>query len=151
MCWKLTTLQGLGFAWNPEMKPSFSRTICYQLIVIIFNPLFILGEDISFPHLLALLWLVVWLSLHLRFTTSHVKSLSGIRRQVWPHVDSNAYVRWDPESDDFNTLKLHHESLMIPPRVVINCAVINELDEMFKVPMKPFFIPENWSLCCTDS
>ena len=84
----------------------------------------------------------------MRFTTSHLTSLSGIRRPVWPHVDSNVYVQWDQESDDFNTLKLHHESLMIPPRVVINCAVINE---MFKVPMKPFFIPENISLCCTDS
>ena len=46
--------------------------------------------------------------------------------------DSITYVPYDPKSDDTTTLRLHHESLTVPPRVVINRTVINEFDEMFK-------------------
>ena len=43
------------------------------------------------------------------------------------------YVQWDPSSDDLTPSQLHHESLVIPPPVKINRALINDLDEKFQV------------------
>ena len=42
------------------------------------------------------------------------------------------YVRWDPNSGDVSPLHLHHESLLIPPPVVINHTVINGLDDLYR-------------------
>ena len=47
-------------------------------------------------------------------------------------VYSIVYVQWDPNSNDMSPLQLHHESLSVPPPVVINPTVINEFDELFR-------------------
>ena len=47
-------------------------------------------------------------------------------------TDKISYVLWDPSSDDMSSLELHHPSLPIPPAIVINRTVINDLDEMFQ-------------------
>ena len=46
-------------------------------------------------------------------------------------ADSVVYVKWDPANGDMDTLQLHHESLSIPPRIIINRTVMNDFDEMF--------------------
>ena len=42
------------------------------------------------------------------------------------------YVRWDPNSGDVSPLRLHQESLLIPPPVVMNHTAINGLDELYQ-------------------
>ena len=65
----VSSLQWLGFAWNPKLKLSFPRN---HLPAITSNPLFILVEDISFLLHLGQLsqTLVIWISHHLRFIIS---------------------------------------------------------------------------------
>ena len=42
------------------------------------------------------------------------------------------YVRWDPNSGDVSPLRLHQESLLIPPPVVMNHTAINGSDELYQ-------------------
>ena len=140
----VSSLKWLGFAWNPELKLSFPRNHLPAPTVNTFNPLFILVEDISFLlHLRQ--WsqtLVIWILHHLRLIISLANvTFTGMKTSLatCPCVslplfssDSIVYVPWDPDSNDMSPLQLHHESLSIPPPVVINRSVINEFDEMFE-------------------
>ena len=42
------------------------------------------------------------------------------------------YVQWYPDSGDIVPLQLHLESLSVPPPLVINHTVINDLDELYE-------------------
>ena len=42
------------------------------------------------------------------------------------------YVQWNPDSGDIVPLQLHLESLLVPPLVVINHTVINDIDELYE-------------------
>ena len=45
---------------------------------------------------------------------------------------SITYVHWDTASDDVSPLQLHHKSLSVPPSLIINRTVVNDLDELYQ-------------------
>ena len=47
-------------------------------------------------------------------------------------ADTIMYVQWNPDLGDIVPLQLHLESLSVPPPVVINHTVINDLDELYE-------------------
>ena len=47
-------------------------------------------------------------------------------------TDAIMYARWNPDSADIVPLQLHPDSLSVPPPVVINDTVINDLVELYK-------------------
>ena len=47
-------------------------------------------------------------------------------------TDTIMYVQWNPDSGDIVPLQLHLESLLVPPLVVINHTVINDIDELYE-------------------
>ena len=47
-------------------------------------------------------------------------------------TDTIMYVQWYPDSSDIVPLQLHLDSLSVPPPVVINHTVINDLDEFYE-------------------
>ena len=46
--------------------------------------------------------------------------------------DTIMYVQWNPDSDGIVPLQLHLDYLSVPPPVVINHTVINDLDELYE-------------------
>ncbi|KAL9953306.1 hypothetical protein ACROYT_G040703 [Oculina patagonica] len=116
----VTSLQWLGFAWNPELKLSFptSGTILTNTGKLDITPLAIY----NFPCNVSFTGMKTSLA-----TCPKARSVS---LPVFSE-DSIVYVKWDPTKSDMGTLQLHHESLSIPPRVVLNRSVINDFDEMF--------------------
>ena len=50
----------------------------------------------------------------------------------WLSTDTIMYVQWNPDSGDILPLQLHLDSLSVPPQVVINHTVINDLDELYE-------------------
>ena len=47
-------------------------------------------------------------------------------------TDTIMYIQWYPDSSDIVPLQLHLDSLSVPPPVVINHTVINDLDEFYE-------------------
>ena len=47
-------------------------------------------------------------------------------------TDTIMYIQWNPDSGDILPLQLHHESLSVPPSVVINHTVIDHFDELYE-------------------
>ena len=142
----VTSLQWLGFAWNPELKLSFPRNHLpvpncdhIQPFVHLGGRYFLSatsGSIVTNTGNLDVTPLAVYnFPCNISFTgmktslTTCPESLS-ISLPMFSE-DSIVYVKWDPANGDMDTLQLHHESLSIPPRVVINRTVMNDFDEMF--------------------
>ena len=143
----VSSLQWLGFAWNPNLKLSFPRN--HEV-----------APDCDHIHPLIHLGGRYFLS-----TTSGTLTLSSGELDVSPlavynfpcnvsfigmktslgtcpqrllvslplfSTDMITYVQWDPSSDDLTPLDLHQESLTIPPPIKINRTVIDNFDELFQ-------------------
>ena len=143
----LSSLQWLGFAWNPELKLSFPRNHLPAPNCDHLQPFVHLGGRyflsttsdmvVTNTGYLDITPLAIY---NFPCNTSFVgmktslatcpKSLS-ISLPLFA-VDSIVYVQWDPNSNDMSPLQLHHESLSVPPPVVVNRTVINEFDELFR-------------------
>ena len=143
----LSSLQWLGFAWNPELKLSFPRNHLpapncdhIQPFVHLGGRYFLSttsGTIVTNTGYLDITPLAVYnFPCNVTFTGMKT-SLATCPESLSVSLplfssDSIVYVPWDPKSNDMSPLQLHHESLSIPPPVVINRTVINEFDEMFE-------------------
>lgn len=143
----VSSLQWLGFAWNPELKLSFPRNHLpapncdhIQPFVHLGGRYFLSttsGTVVTNTGYLDITPLAIYnFPCNISFVGMKTslatcpKSLS-ISLPLFA-VDSIVYVQWDPNSDDMSPLQLHHESLSAPPPVVINRTVLNEFDELFQ-------------------
>ena len=143
----VTSLQWLGFAWNPDLKLSFPRNHvasrnCEHIppLIHLYGRFFLsttsgtlttsVGElnvsplaIYSFPCNVSFIGMETSLATCPESLTVSLPLFSA---------DKISYVLWDPSSDDMSSLELHHASLTIPPAIVINRTAINHLDEMFQ-------------------
>ena len=143
----VSSLQWLGFAWNPNLKLSFPRNHELTPTCDHIHPLVHLGG-------------IYFLS-----TTAGTLALSSGELDVSPlavynfpcnvsfvgmktslgtcpqrllvslplfSTDMMTYVQWDSNSDDLTPLDLHQESLTIPPPIKINRTMIDNFDELFQ-------------------
>ena len=143
----VSSLQWLGFAWNPNLKLSFPRN--HEV-----------APDCDHIHPLIHLGGRYFLS-----TTSGTLTLSSGELDVSPlavynfpcnvsfigmktslgtcpqrllvslplfSTDMITYVQWDPNSDDLTPLDLHQESPTIQPPIKINRTVIDNFDQLFQ-------------------
>ena len=143
----VSSLQWLGFAWNPELKLSFPRNHLpapncdhIQPFVHLGGRYFLSttsGTIVTNTGYLDITPLAIYhFPCNVTFTGMKT-SLATCPKSLTVSLplfssDSIVYVPWDPNSNDMSPLQLHHESLSIPPPVVINRTVINEFDEMFE-------------------
>ena len=143
----LTSLQWLGFAWNPELKMSFSRNHMPASSCEHLQPFVHLGGryylsttsgtistskgrmDIStlavynFPCNVSI--------------DNYEMALSACPERLLVSLpmfttNSVSYVKWKPDSSDQTTLQLHHQSLTIPPETKINHSIVKELDDTYQ-------------------
>ena len=143
----VSSLQWLGFAWNPELKLSFARNHLpapncdhIQPFVHLDGRYFLSttsGTVVTNTGYLDITPLAIYnFPCNISFVgmkTSLATCPKGLSISLPLFaVDSIVYVQWDPSSDDMSPLQLHHESLSAPPPVVINRTVINEFDELFQ-------------------
>ena len=145
----VSSLQWLGFAWNPDLKLSFPRNHQPAPDCDHIHPLIHLGGryflsttsgtlTLNTGGLLSVSTLAVY---NFPCNVSYVGMKASLatcpeRLLVSLPVFSTStitYVQWDPSSEDITPLQLHHESLAIPPPVKINRTLINELDEKFQL------------------
>ena len=143
----MPSLKWLVFAWNPELKLSFPRKHLQAPNCDHIQSFVHLGRKY---FLSPTSWTVVTNTGYLDITplaiynfpcnvtyTGMKTSLATCRKSLSVSLplfwsDWIAYVPWDRNSTDMSPLQLHHQSLSIPPPVVINRTVISEFDEMFK-------------------
>jgi len=142
----VSSLQWLGFAWNPELKLSFPRNHLsapncdhIQSFVHLGGRLFLSttsGTIFTNTGHLDITPLAVYnFPCNVSFTGMQTSLAScpkalNVSLPIFSE-DSIVYVKWDPANDDMGTLQLHHKSLSIPPRVSLNRTAIHELDDLF--------------------
>ena len=141
----VSSLQWLGFAWNPDLKLSFPRNHQPAPDCDHIHPLIHLGGRYFLSTTSGTLTLNTGGSLsvstlavyNFRCNVSFVGMKASlatcperllVSRPVFS-TSSITYVQSDPSSEDLTPLQLHHESLAIPPPVKINRTLINNLDE----------------------
>ena len=140
----VSSLQWLGFAWNPELKLSFPRNHQSSPNCDHMQPLVHLGGRY---FLSTTSGAVTTDSGQLEISPLAVYnfpcnvSVNGTEMSLTTcperltvslplfYTDTVTYVRWDPKSDDLSSLQLHRKSLSVPPPVKINRSVMNDLDE----------------------
>ena len=143
----VTSLQWLGFAWNPELKLSFPRNHLSAPNCDHLQPMIHLGGRY---FLSTTSGTITTSNGQLDITPLAVYnfpcnvSFVGMKTSLGtcpdtisislPLFSTNTitYVQWDPDSDDLAPLQLHRESLSIPPPIKINRSVINDLDELYQ-------------------
>ena len=143
----VTDLQWLGFAWNPELKLSFPRNHLTAPNCDHLQPLVHIGGrsflsttsgaistnngrmDVTPLAIYNFPCNVSFVGMKTSLATCP-ESLS-VSLPLFS-AQSIMYVRWDPDSGDILPLQLHHESLAVPPSVVINHTLINVLDELYQ-------------------
>ena len=143
----VSSLQWLGFAWNPNLKLSFPRNHEVAPDCDHIHPLIHLGGryflsttsgtltlssgelDVSplavynFPCNVSFIGMKTSLGTCLQRLLVSLPLFS---------TDMITYVQWDPNSDDLTPLDLHQESLTIPPPIKINRTVIDNFNELFQ-------------------
>ena len=142
----ISSLQWLGFPWNPELKLSFSRNHQFTPNCDHPQPLIHLGGR---RFLSTTSDSVLTTEGHLNISPLAVYSFPcntsfvGMKTTLAPCPESLSislplfssssitYVHWDPVSDDVSPLQLHHKSLSVPPSLIIN-GNVNDLDELYQ-------------------
>ena len=143
----VTDLQWLGFAWNPELKLSFPRNHLSAPNCDHLQPLIHLGGraflsttagsistnvgqlDVSPLAVYNFPCNVSFVGMKTSLATCP-ESLS-VSLPLFS-TDTIMYIQWNPDSGDILPLQLHHESLSVPPSVVINHTVIDHFDELYE-------------------
>ena len=143
----LTSLQWLGFTWNPELKISFSRNHMPASSCEHLQPLVHLGGryylsttsgtistsngrmDISTLAVYNLPCNVSIDDYEMALSTCPERLLVSLPMFTTTSV---SYVQWKPDSSDLTTLQLHRQSLTIPPETKINHSIIKELDDTYR-------------------
>ena len=144
----MTSLQWLGFAWNPETKLSFPRNHQPAPNCEHIHPLVHLGGRYFLSTTSGTITLnsgelnisplaVYNFPCNVSFVGMKA-SLAVCPRRLMVSLPmfstfTITYVQWDPKSNDLSPLHLHHKSLTIPPPIKINRTVINNLDELFQL------------------
>ena len=140
----VSSLQWLGFAWNPDLKLSFPGNHQPAPDCDHIHPLIHLGGryflsatsgtlTLNTSGLLSVSTLAVYnFPCNVSFVGMKA-SLATCPERLLMSTSTITYVQWDPSSEDLIPLQLHHESLAIPPPVKINRTLINDLDEKFQL------------------
>lgn len=145
----VSSLQWLGFAWNPDLKLSFPRNHQPTSKCDHIHPLAHLGGRYFLSTTSGTLALSNGEQLNISplaiYNFPCNVSFIGMETSLGTcpqrlmvslplfSTDTLSYVQWDLNSDDFPTLKLHHKSLTIPPPIKINHTVIDNFDELFQL------------------
>ena len=143
----ITNLQWLGFTWNTELKLSFPRSHFSAPNCDHLHPLLHLGGrsflsttsgtiatnvvevDVSplpvynFPCNVSFVRMKTSLATCPETLTVSLLLFS---------TDTIMYVQWNPDSGDIVPLQLHLKSLSVPPPVMINHTMMNDLDELYE-------------------
>ena len=136
----ITIMQWLFFAWNPELKMSFSRNhMQASTAVKIYSLSFLLADLFPSPSngRMDISTLVVY---NFPFNVSiddYEMVLSSCPERLLVSLpmfttSSVSYLQWKPDSDDLTTLQLHHQSLTIPPETKTNHYIVKELDDTYR-------------------
>ena len=143
----LTSLQRLGFAWNPELKMSFSRNHMPASSCEHLQPLVHLGGryylsttsgtistskgrmDISTLAVYNFPCNVSIDNYEMALSTCPERLLVSLPMFT---TNSVSYVKWKPDSSDQTTLQLYHQSLTIPCETKINHSIVKELDDTYQ-------------------
>ena len=143
----VTSLQWLGFAWNPDLKLSFPRNHVPAQNCEHIHPLVHLGGRYFLSTTTGTITLnsgelnispraVYNFPCNVSFVGMKASLATYPQRLMvsFPLFSSSTvtYVQWDPKSNDLSALHLHHKSLTIPPPIKINRTVINDFDELFQ-------------------
>ena len=143
----VSSLQWLGFAWNPNLKLSFPRNHEAAPDCDHIHPLIHLGGRYFLSTTSGTLTLnsgeldvsplavynfpcnVSFIGMKTSLGTCPQRLLVSLPLFS---TDMITYIQWDPSSDDLTPLDLHQESLTIPPPIKINRTVIDNFDELFQ-------------------
>ena len=143
----VSSLQWLGFAWNPNLKLSFPRNHEVAPDCDHIHPLIHLGGryfllttsgtltlssgelDVSPLAVYNFLCNVSFIRMKRSLGTCPQRLLVSLPLFS---TDMITYVQWDPNSDDVTPLDLHQESPTIQPPIKINRTVIDNFDQLFQ-------------------
>ena len=143
----LTSLQWLRFAWNPELKMSFSRNHIPASSCEHLQPFVHLGGRYYLPTTsrtistskgrMDISTLAVYNFPCNVSIDNYEMALSACPERLLVSLpmfttNSVSYVKWKPDSSDQATLQLHHQSLTIPPETKINHSIVKELDDTYQ-------------------
>lgn len=143
----LQSLQWLGFAWDPELKTSFSRDhvpafSCEHSQPLVHHGgryyLSITSGTIStsegrmdiFTSAVHNFPCNVCIDNHETAPSTFPERLS-VSLPMFT-TDSVSYIKKKPDSRDLATLQSHHHSLTIPPETKINHSTVKELDDTYR-------------------
>ena len=135
----ITIMQWLVFAWNPELKMSFSRNhMQASTAVNIYSLSFLLADVFPSPSngRMDISTLVVYKlpcnvsidDYEMALPTCPVRLLVSLPMFT---TNSVSYLQWKLDSHDLTTLQLHHQSLTIPPETKTNHSIVKQLDDTY--------------------